>query len=474
MPKSGISVESCIIGAWKKSVGDRVGIGDILFDYETDKASFECESTAEGIILEIFFGDGDEVEVLKPVCAVGADGEDVSAIRAEAGGAVASMQSADTSMQGGAPAETAPTGIAPAEAAPAGTAASSQDTDETGISAQPVPSAAGGAVNSGDKVSPRARDMADRLGLYVGDAIPTGPNGRVIERDIAALAEQGRTDGAGDAQTESAESASESGTASAPQPSQAAGSNAAGLQTKPQEPEPAHPMAGPYADEKFTKIRSVIATSMQASLANAAQLTHHHSFDATEVQTVRKAFKESGNHALQGVSIGDMILYAVVKTLLEHPDMNAHLIGGNIMRRFEDVNLGVAVDTPRGLMVPTVFAANKKSLIEISVEVKQLAADARTGSINPDLLQGGTFTVSNLGPTGVEMFTPILNPPQVGIFGVCGIQTKVRQDGAEIQAYPSIGLSLTYDHRAVDGAPASRFAQAVCEKLAQFSKLLDV
>jgi pyruvate dehydrogenase E2 component (dihydrolipoamide acetyltransferase) len=239
-------------------------------------------------------------------------------------------------------------------------------------------------------------------------------------------------------------------------------------------PDPALALAGPYVDAKFTKIRSVIASSMHASLQNMAQLTHHHSFDATEVRTVRKAFKESGNPAIETVSIGDMVLFAVARTLTEHPDMNAHLVDGNILRKFEDVNLGVAVDTPRGLMVPTIFAANKKSLTEISAEVKQLAAEARLGSINPDLLQGGSFTVSNLGPTGVEMFTPVINPPQVGIFGVCGVTTKVKQTDEGIVTYPSIGMSLTYDHRAVDGAPASRFAQAVCEKLAQFSLLLDV
>jgi pyruvate dehydrogenase E2 component (dihydrolipoamide acetyltransferase) len=169
-----------------------------------------------------------------------------------------------------------------------------------------------------------------------------------------------------------------------------------------------------------------------------------------------------------------MVLFAVTKTLLEFPDMNAHYLEGGVMRRFERVNLGVAVDTPRGLMVPTVFGADSKSLIELSVEVKQLASAARIGNIAPDLLHGGTFTVSNLGPTGVEVFTPILNPPQVGIFGVCGMSSKIRQTDGSIEAYPSIGMSLTYDHRAVDGAPASRFAQAVCDRLEKFSLMLDI
>jgi pyruvate dehydrogenase E2 component (dihydrolipoamide acetyltransferase) len=192
------------------------------------------------------------------------------------------------------------------------------------------------------------------------------------------------------------------------------------------------------------------------------------------VQAVRKAFKENANPAIAGVSIGDMILFAIARTLVEHPEMNAHFTNGDTIRRFENVNLGVAVDTPRGLMVPTVFGADKKSLIDISVEVKQLASSARIGGIDPDLLHGGTFTVSNLGPTGVEMFTPILNPPQVGIFGVCGVTTKVRRTENGVEPYPSIGMSLTYDHRAVAGAPASRFAAAVCEKLTRFSMLLDI
>jgi pyruvate dehydrogenase E2 component (dihydrolipoamide acetyltransferase) len=243
---------------------------------------------------------------------------------------------------------------------------------------------------------------------------------------------------------------------------------------EPVQEEPVSDMAGPYEDKKLSKIRSLIASSMYASLQNTAQLTHHHSFDATEVQAVRKAFKANANPAIAGVSIGDMILFAVARTLAEHPEMNAHFVNGDTIRQFENVNLGVAVDTPRGLMVPTVFDADKKSLIEISVEVKQLASSARIGSIDPDLLHGGTFTVSNLGPTGVEMFTPILNPPQIGIFGVCGFTTKVRQTGKGVSPYQSIGMSLTYDHRAVDGAPASRFAKAVCDKLAEFSLLLDI
>jgi pyruvate dehydrogenase E2 component (dihydrolipoamide acetyltransferase) len=228
---------------------------------------------------------------------------------------------------------------------------------------------------------------------------------------------------------------------------------------------------GGFFDEKLTKIRSLIADSMLHSLQSSAQLTHHHSFDASAILALRSQFKGSGDAGAQGISIGDMILYGAAYTLKAYPELNSHFLGGTL-RRFTGVHLGVAVDTPRGLMVPTIFDADKKSLAQISAEAKALAAQARSGSINPDSLRGGTFTVSNLGPTGVESFTPILNPPQVAILGVCGTVTKVRQAGGGIEAYPSIGLSLTYDHRAVDGAPASRFAQALCRNLEQFALLL--
>jgi pyruvate dehydrogenase E2 component (dihydrolipoamide acetyltransferase) len=212
---------------------------------------------------------------------------------------------------------------------------------------------------------------------------------------------------------------------------------------------------------------------MTASLRDLAQLTHHHSFDATQILALRERFKQGGAaFGVDGVSIGDMVLFAAVRTLLEFPDMNAQLLEGGVMRRFRNVHLGVAVDTPRGLMVPTVFCAEQKSLARLSAEVKSLAASARAGNISPDLLRGGTFTVSNLGTTGVESFTPIINPPQVGILGVCGIAPRVREGRDGLEAYPAMGLSITYDHRAVDGAPASRFAQALCKKLEQFTLLL--
>jgi pyruvate dehydrogenase E2 component (dihydrolipoamide acetyltransferase) len=228
-----------------------------------------------------------------------------------------------------------------------------------------------------------------------------------------------------------------------------------------------------YTDVRFSNIRRSIAKAMQSSLSGMAQLTHHHTFDASEIMAYRRRVKASEG-ALSGISITDMILYVVSRTLINHPDLNAHMVEEDVIRRFDHVHLGLAVDTPRGLMVPTIFNADMKSLLEISVEAKELAAQARSGAINPDLLKGGTFTVSNLGMLGVEMFTPVINPPQTGILGVCSTTTRIRETDGKISTYAAMGLSLTYDHRAVDGAPAARFMAELIKNLENFTVLLAV
>ena len=407
MPKAGITVESCIIGAWEKKVGDSVKVGDILFTYETDKASFECESTEEGTLLEIFFNDGDEVPCLMNVCAIGAPGEDCSALR---------------------PGDAAPVAEAPQEAP-----------KEEAPAATPTQTPVESTAVAGDKtaVSPRAKKLAERAGVDASLATPTGPNGRIIERDVRTLMEN---------------------------PVAAPAVTATPVAQAIPEAE--------YEDVKFSGIRRAISKSMSTSLSTMAQLTHNTSFDATQILAYRKLLKASEGE-VSGITLGDIVLYAVSRTLLNHPDLNAHMLDDNNIRLFKHVNLGVAVDTPRGLMVPTIFNADQKSLLEISKEVKELAAACREGNISPDKLSGGTFTVSNLGNMGVESFTPVINPPQTGILGVCGTVDRVKKgkDG-EIKIYPAMGLSLTYDHRAVDGTPAARFQKELGYNLENFTALL--
>jgi len=213
----------------------------------------------------------------------------------------------------------------------------------------------------------------------------------------------------------------------------------------------------------FSKIRGIIARNMTASLQNSAQLTMSAVFNASWLQRVRAKLKEAGGEK-QRVTIGDLIAYGTAKTLSSFPSINAW-VGEDSYTEFDTVNLGIAVDTPRGLMVPTVFNAAKRSLLEISTEIRDLAAACREGGISPEKLKSGTFTISNLGALGIRTFTPILNPPQAAILGVGCIEYAIRQTDEGMLYYPACHLSLTVDHRAVDGAPAARFLKALCETL---------
>jgi pyruvate dehydrogenase E2 component (dihydrolipoamide acetyltransferase) len=227
-----------------------------------------------------------------------------------------------------------------------------------------------------------------------------------------------------------------------------------------------------YVDEELTNIRKVIAKAMHQSLSSMAQLTHNTSFDATSILEYRKQLKAiSEKMDIPNITINDIIIFAVSRILTKHKYLNAHFLDNKI-RLFNHVHMGIAVDTPRGLLVPTLFNADTKSLKQIANESKNLIKSAQEGNINPDLLTGGTFTVSNLGVLGIESFTPVINPPQTGILGVNCIIERVRTLDGQITVYPSMGLSLTYDHRALDGAPASRFLMDLKNALENFPVLL--
>lgn len=416
LPRQGQSVESCIITQWHKNKGDQVQEGDLLFSYETDKASFEEMAKASGTLLAVFYEADDDVPVLTTVGVIGEVGEDYSAL-----------------LEGGAP-EAAEEKAAPVAAASEQAAPEEKQTAPAAV--------ASAAALSG--VSPRARMTAQRLGVDLLAASPTGPHGRVIERDVFTAREQGAV-------------------APLAQETPAVAAVAGAAVTASLEA---------YEDVKLSNVRRVIAKTMHESISQMAQLTHHSSFDATRLMALRARFKAAPEElGLNAITINDLILFAVSRTLLRHPDLNAHFLGDKI-RKFHQVNLGVAVDTPRGLLVPTVFSADQKSLLGLSRAAKEVITPALAGSISPDLLTGGSFTVSNLGQLGIEMFTPIINPPQVAILGVdCAIE-RVRTVNGQITTYPAMGLSLTYDHRAVDGAPASRFLKDLVTALENIDTLI--
>lgn len=455
MPRQGQSVESCIISKWMKQKGDSVASGDVLFTYETDKAAFEEESQIEGILLEVFFQEGDDVPVLTNVCVIGQKGEDISEFLPSSNKAallIAQVLSNAVSSDD----------INSIASSDANDNTSFNEAASTGII----------SVGEGFKISPRARNLATKMRLNESRAIATGPEGRIIERDILALAEKepGATLSAA-AEYRALKGVNIQGTGIG---GRVVTEDIQGFAITPKEDKNVSTaQVNEYEEVKLSNIRKVIAKAMHQSLSNSAQLTLHASFDATAILSYRKLLKTSQEGlGLNNITLNDMVIYAVSRTLLNHSNLNAHFFDDK-MHIYHNVHLGVAVDTERGLMVPTLYNANLKSLNQMASEIKALAKTCQEGSINPDNLKGGTFTVTNLGQLDIEMFTPILNPPQTGILGVNTIVYRVKVTDGEMVAYPAMGLSLTFDHRAVDGAPAARFLKELKNNLENFTTLLS-
>ena len=439
MPRQGQSVESCIITAFNKKVGDTVEKGEVLFSYETDKSSFEEPAPEAGKILAIFREEGDDVPCLENVLVIGKDGEDISEFAPKS--------------------ETA-------EAPKAETVAEEKKEEKT-VAEEPAVAAQSTAVEGSFSISPRARILAEKTHADLLKATPTGPNGRIIERDVQKLVDLGLT----------VSPAAKEGYSAATEGSGISGKVVlSDLNTKPAEaaaPEATEAPVSDFYDEKIPNIRKIIAKAMCQSLSSMAQLTFNSSFDATKMIALRNSLKAGAEKmGLANITYNDMILFAVSRVLKNHKMFNAHYLNDDTMRFFNTVNLGIAVDTERGLMVPTVFGAEKLSLNEMSVKAKSVISDAQSGKINPDLLKGATFTVSNLGSLGIESFTPIVNPPQTAILGVDCITKKIKEVNGEDVTYPAMGLSLTVDHRAIDGADAARFLKDVGFMLENIDLLL--
>ena len=487
MPRQGQSVESCIISEWFVKKGDTVKEGDKLFSYETDKAVFEEESKVSGVVLDIFFPEGEDVPVLTNVSVIGDTGEDYSEF----------IPGNDANNSRGAATTQKSDAFAPEESdvAPGSTTFASGDNPAVQGQQENLPAsqfasavfrpeqAGGKPVATGTEfISPRARNLAEKAGVDIRFAVPTGPNGRTIERDIRLLQQQGHLVNAGakegymifgqpvsgsglsgrittqDLQSITAQSQS--------QDMSAEQANAVWTASAPTTPIAA------YRDVRLSNIRKVIGRSMHESLSQMAQLTLNTSFDATEIMRYRQQLKAGAEKSgLSNITINDILIYATSRILPKHGAINAHFLG-DFIRHFTNVHMGVAVDTDRGLMVPTLMNANLKPLNEISIEAKELAKACQKGTINPDKLKEGTFTITNLGALGIESFTPVINPPQTAILGVNTVVQKVRENNGVMEVYPSMQLSLTFDHRAVDGAPAARFLKELKEALENFTILL--
>jgi pyruvate dehydrogenase E2 component (dihydrolipoamide acetyltransferase) len=407
MPRQGQSVETCIIGLWNKKVGDHVEKGDILFTYETDKASFDEEAKVAGELLAVFYKEGEEVPVLTNVAVIGKKGENIEEFR-PGGKVITSAKEAEA------------------------TETTAVEKENITISEEPA-----GKV----KISPRAKKLAEKLGISVNDIKGSGPNGRIVVQDIE--------------------------TAASTQADKPENSVSRAIAT---ELISYSPLQGDdFEVKKLTNIRKLIAKAMHQSLQNSAQLTHHMSADARKIMAIRKTFKmkfEAGE-IKQNITINDLVSFAVIKALKKFPQANSHFIGDS-MRWFKKIHLGLAVDTERGLMVPAIKNADDLSLEGLSSQLSVIANQCRKGSIDPELLkpEAASFTISNLGNYGVEMFTPVVNIPQTAILGVCTIVPRPKDLGDGVYGFvPMIGLSLTYDHQALDGGEATLFLKEIKEQI---------
>ena len=427
MPKQGQSVESCIITEWNKKKGDQVSKGDILFAYETDKASFEEEAAVDGVLIDLFYEAGDEVPVLTNVCVIGTPGEPTNAYR-----------------PGGVPK----------------TKETIEKTETLVIQEKPVEqvvvstSTATIQVPGSGAISPRARNLAEKEGILTDGIKGTGPGGRIIEQDVVAvIASNPKTTPlakkiAGQEQLQPVST----------------GSGLGGSVTAKDLTVPNPVYSNDFEIKKLSNIRKMIAKAMHNSLQNSAQLTHHLGADARRMLELRRKVKKANDNGYPvNITLNDMVCFAVVKALRKFPQANAHFLGDSV-KYFNKIHLGIAVDTDRGLMVPAIRNADDLSIQGLSNQMREVAASCRKGAVNPELLssEAASFTVSNLGAYGVEMFTPVINLPQVGILGVNTIVPRPKDLGDGVYGFvPFIGLSLTYDHQALDGGEATRFLKQI-------------
>ncbi len=442
LPKLGNSVESCILLGWKVAIGDQVSEGTVLCEAETDKTTVEVESTASGTLLHLFFQEDDEVEVFAPIAIVGSEGEDISELL-EGHSSTEAPKGSDT------PTEQATTEV-PSQVSKMQQESSPQATD----------------FATGAPVSPRAKSAAEQRGVPTAFLQGTGPGGRIIERDVLAYAttHEPLTPAAKDQLQGSVPPAVGSGVGGRVTTRDLHGTSA-------KQPATTSLQEAEMVEVSLKGVRKIIAERMHHSIQSTAQLTLNSYADATYMKRLRERFKAlPQEHPLAKVSLNDMVLFAVAKTLKEHPHMNAHFLGDKVVQ-YGQVNLGFAVDTPKGLMVPVIKSAHTLSLEEISVETKTKGAACGAGNIDPDSLQGGTFTVTNLGALGIEHFTPVLNTPEVGILGVGAISLRPIQRGSKVVHISHIALSLTIDHQVIDGAPAARFLKDLAEHIKNFDML---
>jgi pyruvate dehydrogenase E2 component (dihydrolipoamide acetyltransferase) len=430
MPKPGQMTEECVLVAWHKSEGDVVKKGDVLFEIETDKSNMDVEAFEEGVLLKRVVEVGQTVPV-NAVCAyVGEPGDAIpDAVAAPA----ATQAEADV-----------PTSAAPVQApAPVAPAPVPQATAAAVVAA--APSLAGRAGHL--RISPRASRLAADSGIDPRTITGTGPEGRITERDVKAAVDTASATPA------PAPAAVVAPIALRPEPAPAARSAASAQPTYVPDPEDDGP-------RQMSRMRRIIGERLTLSATTVPQFTVTVAVDVTRLLAVRTEQKAAGN----ALTVTDFIVSAAAQTLAEFPDVNSRTDGVSIWPR-RRVHVGLAVSLPDGLVVPVIRDADRRSLVELHALAAGLAESARKGTLTPDDMTGGTFTISNLGMFGVDEFSAIINPGESTILAVSSIVPTPIAVGDGIGIRQVMKLTLTADHRLVDGELAARFLNALRRRL---------
>ena len=425
MPKLGLTMTEGTLSKWLRQEGDAVKEGEPLFEVETDKLTNTIEASASGTLLKIVVPEGGDAPCMAPVAVIGEPGEDFAA------------------LLGGADEKPSAVNEKPAAApAPA-----------------PAPARA-----PGERVlaTPAAKKLAKELGVDIALVPGTGPKGRVTEDDVKSF---------NAAPPPPPPAPAEPGVKASPLAAKVAADIGLDLKDVPAKGRVmaadilAAVQKGPAAPQEeapreevvpMNGMRKAIARNMQNSHMTSPTVTFNLGIDMTELKRLREQLKSEDIR----VSYTDILVKVVAKALTEFPLLNCSVEDNKIIYRHY-VNMGVAVALDNGLVVPNVRDADKKSLTEISAEVKDLAQKAREGGLPMDALTGGTFTITNLGMYGIESFSPIINQPEVAILGVNTMEDRVVVVDGEICVRPIMNLSLTADHRVVDGSEAAKFLQRI-------------
>lgn len=404
MPRLSDTMEEGVVASWLKQVGDQIKAGEIVAEIETDKALMELEAYEDGVLERIIAAPGTTVAIGEPIAILG-DGSGTSAAPAPAAAPAAAAPAA--------PAQPA-SPVAQPDSAPA-------------VANGNAPTASGERLKS----SPLARKIAKEIGVDIATVTGSGPGGRITKVDVESA---GRTP-----------APAAPAAPVAPAPVAAAAAQA--------------PATGDYEEIALTNIQRVSAQRLTESKQQAPHIYLTSAIDVTELLAFRgqinKTLEESGAGK---VSVNDLLVKAVATTLRQDSSVNVSFAGDKLLRH-KAINIGIAVATEAGLFVPVIHDADRKSLSAIAAEGRDKALRARDRKLRGDDMSGGTFTISNLGMFGIEQFTAVINPPESAILAVGAAQDELKLDGEKVVARKILRVTLSADHRSIDGAVAARFLQ---------------